>query len=56
MQRFYHMIYEDRDGVRREYTSKTQGKVPKGTKLIGVCGYFDKPDEKGENLYDSKEL
>ena len=51
--KYYHMIigkeWEEAHGdtsTRREYTSKKQGAAPSGWRCIGVCGCFEKPDEK----------
>lgn len=47
--RFYHMIVEDNfTGERYEHISRTQGATPRGCKLIGVCGYHEKPTESND--------
>ncbi len=42
--RYYHMIIESNaTGERQEYISTRQGETPRGYKLVGICGYHDKP-------------
>ena len=49
MTKYYHMIIQhehDYTGeTRREYISKKQGSAPRGWKVLGVCGYHEKPKE-----------
>lgn len=47
--KYYHMIVEpignwpgDTTG-RKEYISTTQGAAPPGYKVVGVCGFHEKP-------------
>lgn len=46
--KYYHMIVEPignwpgETAGRKEYISTTQGAVPDGYKLVGVCGYHEK--------------
>lgn len=50
MTKYYHMIIQhehDYTGeTRREYISKKQGDHPRGWKVIGICGYHEKPSER----------
>lgn len=51
--KIYKMIIEKEygnDKTREVYESKTQGKVPHGYRLVGVCGYYEKKSfNDGEN-------
>ena len=56
MAKYYHMIIEkeahcseDMSHTRKEYISKKQGDHPRGWKVIGVCGYHEKPSERSNN-------
>jgi hypothetical protein len=50
MTKYYHMIIQHecdhRGDTRREYISKKQGSHPIGWRVIGVCGYHEKPSER----------
>lgn len=49
--KYYHMIVEpigNWDGEtngRKEYISTTQGAAPPGYKVVGVCGFHEKPKQ-----------
>lgn len=51
----YHMLVENRDGVRKEYVSPHQGAAPAGWKCIAVMGYSEtpKPERYGSKINET---